>query len=174
MRKRLATVIVIAIALIVSIALGQEIRDMADFVAKGNAGELTDEEIAAFTANWTEEVWRAFYIALAQAAGYPDPEAVAAELIAEDRELAGLDPIERELSAINPPNPGNPAPASDALESAATRCEGFADVGGKNINCAAATTPLQLNVYGSNGYIGVIVRGRSGESIKDFSSVASR
>ena len=51
MKKWFALQALLALALCVLPATGQGINSMAEFVAKGNAGELTDKQIADYTAN---------------------------------------------------------------------------------------------------------------------------
>lgn len=169
MKQLIQFITVLAIALSSLHAMGQDIVDMEDFVAKGYAGSLTDQQIAQFTANWTEQDWNQFYAALARSSGIDNPDVVAAKLVAEDRALAGSGAVALQHSAEIPRTHTYDSSMRSAhyWETAQYGCDNDPDTDYQYKFTVSAATVLNMKWYSTNGWIGLIIGGTSG-NLKAF------
>ena len=152
-----------------------DIIDMEDFVARGYAGELTNEQIDQYTADWTEEDWIQFYATLATVSGMDNPEAVAADIIAEDKALAGNDASPPSQYSAEIPRTHNFDPSMRSAhywQTAQYGCDDDADVDYQYMFYVSAANVLNMKWYSTNGWIGIIVGSVSGK-LKAFGSVST-
>ena len=86
MKRITALLLLLLTAVLVTPALAQEaaIVDLEDFVAKGFNNELTNAQVDAYTATWTESDLFGFYIEVVKQAGIGDPNTIAKAWLIED------------------------------------------------------------------------------------------
>ncbi len=171
-------VLVLAVALSALPAMAQDIANMQNFVARGYAGSLTDEQIAEYTANWTEQDWTEFYVTLAKVSGMDDPEAVAAEIIAEDKALAGVDPAQSQYStsqySAEIPRThqyDDSMHSADYWQIAQYGCDTDPDNDYQFVFYVSAANVLNMKWYSTNSWIGALVGAITGK-LKAFGTSA--
>ena len=155
-------ILVLAVILSALPSMAQDIGSIQDFVAKGHAGSLTNAQIDQYMANWTEEDWHQFYAALAEYAGFDDPEAVAAELVAEDR--AKADSLRSQYSAEIPrTHASHPSMRlAHYYETDQYTCDNDSDVDYLYMYYVSAASVLNMEWYSTNSWIGGLIGGNNG------------